>query len=113
MSSTPNTWINALIGAVVTIVFSFTMISPVLGGAAAGFLQKNDGVRVGAISGLIAVVPVILSALGLVGLFGLISIPAAIGIVVILLALILIPVYVIGLSALGGYLGVYIRDELV
>lgn len=112
MGTKPNTLINALIGAVVTIVLSFTMISPVLGGAAAGFLQQKDGARVGAISGLIAVVPVILSVFGLIGVLGFLSIPAAIGIFVIVLGLLLIPIYVIGLSALGGYLGVYLRDEL-
>ena len=58
-----DTLLNALLGALVTVVLSFTGFSPILGGAAAGYLQQNgpgDGARVGALSGLVASLPVLL-----------------------------------------------------
>lgn len=58
--SESNTLINGLIGAVVTVILSFTVVSPIVGGAVAGYLEKTDGVRVGAISGGIAVLPLLL-----------------------------------------------------
>jgi hypothetical protein len=60
---TPNTVLNALLGALVTATTAlFVPFSPVLGGAAAGYLQggeTSDGLKIGAISGLIALVPLL------------------------------------------------------
>jgi|APHM01.1.fsa_nt_gi hypothetical protein len=63
---TGDTWMNALIGAAVTVVTSFTGVSPVIGGAVAGYLNRVDGATVGALSGALAAVPLVL----LVFLFG-------------------------------------------
>jgi hypothetical protein len=114
---TGNTYLNALIGAVATVLLSFTGISPVLGGAAAGYLEggeTSDGLRVGAISGAIASLP----ALGLLFLI-LFLIPVApepgvvIGGGVLLLGIVaLVFGYVVALSAIGGVIGAYAKREL-
>lgn len=112
MATTGNTWLNALIGAVATFLLSFTMVSPVLGGALAGYLERGDGVRVGALSGLIAALPLVLLAFLLLGLLSVGGGPPLAGFFVFVVAVIFLPAYTIALSALGGYLGVYLRDEL-
>jgi hypothetical protein len=121
-----DTLINALIGAVVTVILTFTIFSPILGGGIAGYLQngtREEGARVGAISGVIAAVPVLALAFLFGGLFltgsmlgfggmmgGGIGVPRAFGILV-LFGLVWALVWTIGLSALGGYLGAYIATE--
>ena len=112
--STGSTWLNALIGAIATIVLSFTIVSPVLGGALAGYLERSGGVRVGAIAGVIAAIPVLLLGIAFVGLFpawggG----PRVASLLFVVLLLFLVPLYIIGLSALGGYLGVYVRTDVL
>ena len=112
-SSEPNTVLNAIIGAVVTVVFSFTVLSPVLGGAVAGFLEKGDGLRVGALSGAIATLPIVV--FGLLGLaaFGLFAGMASVFFLLFLLvAFPFVLLFIVGLSALGGILGVYLAEEL-
>lgn len=110
-----DTWLNALLGALVTIVLSVTVFSPVLGGAVAGYLQgpdTGDGLRVGALSGVLAAIPgilvfatlgtVVLGTLGLVeggALFG------AVGLLVGALLVVVVVAYAALLSALGGYVG--------
>jgi hypothetical protein len=113
---TSNTYLNALIGAVAGVVLSFLPFSPVLGGAAAGYLERRDGLRVGTIAGLFMAVPF----LGLLVLFG--GFVAAflgfgdvfaagsilvVGVVVFLFTV----VYTVLLSAVGGLVGVYVADE--
>ncbi|AZQ14948.1 DUF5518 domain-containing protein [Halorubrum sp. PV6] len=122
--NTESTLLNAFIGAVATAVLSFTGISPVLGGALAAYLEGGDreaGLRVGAYSGLIASIPVVgLLLLGLVflpflGFFGFpLEAGLAIGGVVVFGAIIVVGgiVYTVALSALGGYVGSYLHDEL-
>ena len=114
---TDNTYLNALIGAIATVLLSFTGISPVLGGAVAGYLEggeTSDGLRVGAISGAIASLP----ALGilLVALF-LIPVapdPGAVigGGLIALVIVALVFAYVMTLSAVGGAIGAYAKREL-
>jgi len=115
-----NTLVNAVIGAVATVVLTFLPFSPLLGGALAGYLQGGDesaAIRVGALSGLIAAIPLVfaltvvatiipfLPAFGTAGsitaLFGIF------GIIVLTFSLI----YSVGLSALGGLLGQYVARE--
>lgn len=112
----PNTLLNALIGAAATVFLSFVPFSPVLGGAVAGYLQEGDGVRVGAISGVFAAIP--LALIGLV--FFLVAVGVAVGgpgggtvwvVLVILIMLAFLAAYTVGLSALGGVLGVYLKRE--
>lgn len=113
VDSNRNTWRNALVGAIATVVLSFTVVSPILGGALAGYLECDDGVRVGAISGVLSVLPLLLFVLVFVGLApssG--GVPAAIGIVVIVAIFLLFPLYVVTLSALGGHLGVALSARL-
>lgn len=115
-----DTLVNALIGAVVTIVLSFTTISPVLGGGVAGYLQRGDrseGVRIGAISGAIAALPFLV----LFFLFGGFILPGTMmgdgmgipgGFVLFLFVMLVFALaWTVGLSALGGYLGVYVATE--
>jgi hypothetical protein len=110
---------DAVIGAVVTVVLSFTGFSALLGGGIAGYLQAEPpkrGARVGAISGGIAVLPIVLVlVLGFVLYLGQ---PSALGVggglnlVIILFVMFpLLFAWVIGLSAVGGYLGGYLRSE--
>lgn len=112
---TSNTYVNALIGAVVAVVVSFIPFSPVLGGAVAGYLERRDGLRVGTIAGLFTALPL----LGLLVLFG--GVVGALlgvrelfagGILLIgLVAFLFVAVYTVALSALGGVLGVYVAEE--
>ena len=67
-----DTLVNGFLGAVVTVVLSFLPFSPLLGGMVAGYLEggeRGDGVRVGAIAGAIALVPLVAFGL-LVSVFG-------------------------------------------
>jgi hypothetical protein len=110
---------NAAIGAVVTVVLSFTGFSALLGGGIAGYLQGEPpkrGARVGAISGGIAVLPILLVlVLGFVLLLGQ---PAALGVtggvelaIILFVMFPLLFAWIIGLGAVGGYLGGYLRTE--
>lgn len=100
--------INAVIGAAATLVLSFTFFSPLAGGAFAGYLQKRNGVRVGALSGLIAAVVLLPFSLGFAYLL-------AGGLSLTILITYIIPLavvlYTLVLSALGGFLGVYLAQE--
>lgn len=121
-----DTGVNALIGAVVTVVASGTMVGPVVGGAVAAYLEggsRDDGLRVGVYSGLIALVPFLLfaafavSMLGLMGGgfmgpgHGMFGLGFAFGSVAFLFVLLFWLVYVLGLSALGGWLGNYLKYD--
>ena len=115
-----DTLLNALIGAVVTVVLSFTGFSPLLGGGVAGYLQRgerSDGLRVGALSGAIAAIPFLL----LFGLFGGfvftgsmmgpgMGLPGATALVFVF-GIVFALAWSIALSAVGGYLGVYLATE--
>lgn len=111
-----DTLTNAVIGAVASIVLVFLPFSPALGGALAGYLQGPDtdeGLRVGALSGAIAAVPLVLLAV-LAGAFLLGVAPtraAVVFLLFVLLALLFALVYGVGLGALGGLLGAYLRGE--
>jgi len=110
---------NAAIGAVVTIVLSFTGFSALLGGGIAGYLQKvppKRGAKTGAISGGIAVVPILL-VLGLG--FGLFLLqPSALGVlepvelsIILFVMFPLLFAWIIVLSAAGGYVGAYLYSN--
>lgn len=119
-ASERNTLVNALLGAVVTVVFSFVPLSPVLGGMLAGYLQRGtrgEGLRVGALSGLFAAVPFVLFVLFVVSALTAIPVGAdglALGLAGLALAVTLFAfaaVYAVGLGAIGGYLGAYVAAE--
>lgn len=111
----PNTAINALIGAAITVITAFFIpLSPVLGGATAGYLEganADNGLKIGAISGLIALLPllVIVPVLLVVLIFDPIAAVSFVVIIAIIAAF--LATYTIGLSALGGVLGVYLYKE--
>lgn len=114
------TWINAIVGAVITLGLSFTGFSPLLGGGVAGYLQAEppaSGAKVGAVSGAIAAIPLLLLVILGFGLFA--AVPAGAGgfhggIEVALIFGVMLPMmllWFVGLSAAGGYLGAYIHTE--
>lgn len=99
----------ALLGAVVTTVTASIPLSPILGGAVSGFHGRTIGVsaiRHGALSGGLAVLPLVFPGVALVGAaatggFGLL----AVTVVVLLAGLV---VYGTVLGAVGGLVGVLI-----
>lgn len=118
-----DTILNAVIGAVVTVVLSFTGFSPLIGGGVAGYLQRGSrtgGAKVGALSGGLAFLPFLLVVVLAFGFFaagpiagGGLGVPGFVELLVILL--VMFPLFLlwnVGLGAAGGYLGVYLRDEL-
>jgi hypothetical protein len=114
-------WGNALLGAIVTVVLSFVPFSPVLGGATAGYLEGPDrraGVRVGAVSGAIASLPLMLLVVGVAFLvpIGVTVADVGFGVPVLVLllllgVLLLVAAYGAGLGALGGYVGAAVAER--
>lgn len=105
------TWVNALIGAVATVVFSFTMVSPVLGGAVAGYLERTDGAKVGAIAGVFAILPLFLLLVPVFAFVGLVGFPVSLVFVLVPFVVVVIATYTVALSALGGFIGEYLYQE--
>lgn len=124
-----DTLVNAVIGGIVTLMTGgFVPFAPVLGGAIAGYMEggtRDDGLRIGAYAGLIALIPFVLlmvfvsSILGAIGFgFGMMGggphmfgLSAGIGAAFMVFVLFFGAVYVVGLSALGGWLGNYVKYD--
>lgn len=122
---------NELIGAAVTVFASFLPFSPVFGGAVSGYLEANSGRRgrvdievgawIGAVSGLIASVPLALAVFFLIGVVSLLMgigfgwLPAVstafLGVFVLFYVLVVV-MYTVLLGALGGMAGVYVAMEV-
>lgn len=117
MTTSGNTFMNAIVGAIVTIVLSWLPLSPVLGGAAAGYLQRGDqrdGAKVGGLAGLIATVPLFLSLLFIVPLFvfapfGVPVMPFN-GILFAFTLFVLLFLYMVVLGLIGGIVGIYLAE---
>jgi hypothetical protein len=116
----PDTATNAIVGAVVSVVGGFIPLSPLLGGAVAGYLERADrtaGARVGGFSGLVASVPIfVLFAFLIGGLFVVsaeISVGIGAGVVALTLAaaLLVAVAYMVLLGAVGGYVGAYLNED--
>lgn len=113
-----DTLLNAAIGAAVSIVLSFLPFAAVLGGAVAGYLQVTEkdlgeGARVGALSGAIALVPVVLLLFALGSFIPFLPLEfGAFSFLVIVVVLFTAVVYFLGAGALGGAIGAYLVDEL-
>lgn len=114
-SNDPDSITLATIGAVVTIVTSFVPLSPILGGLVSGYLRDGDGAdgaRIGAYAGLAAAVPFALLGLFLLGGIGIATAELGLGGLGVFVGLALVfsfgvgAAYLVGLSALGGYIGV-------
>lgn len=118
-----DTLVNAVLGALVTILLtSLIPFAPVAGGALSGYLEggsRDDGLRVGAVSGAIALVPLVLfiAFAGsfflamFAGGFGMSRMMGGFGAVALFFGLLFGLVYVVGLSALGGWLGNYVKYD--
>ncbi len=118
-----STAVNALIGAVASVVLFFLPFQTVVGGVVAGYLQgpdTDDGLWVGALAGVFMLVPLLLVLLLFGGAvlavlpflsgeaFGL----GALGFVAFLVVLVVGGLYTVGLAALGGVLGAWVNREL-
>ncbi|MFC7132426.1 MULTISPECIES: DUF5518 domain-containing protein [Salinibaculum] len=109
-------WILGVVGAIVGVVLGFVPFSPVIGGAAAGYLDPDrtaSGVGTGTLAGLFATLPVLVVAVFAgAGLF--VGLPGDVaGIVAVVLAVgVLISLaYLVVLSVLGGYFGGWLRKR--
>ena len=109
-------WILGVVGAMVGTLLGFIPLSPALGGAVAGYLDPDpaaSGLGVGTLAGLVAALPAFVVTLFVgVGLVdglrpGLVP-PAT---VILAAAVLGSLVYLVGLSAVGGYLGRWVRDN--
>lgn len=108
-----STGFNALIGGIAGVLLSFIPLSTLLGGAVAGYLEggtTNAGIRVGAYAGLIMLVPFVF-LFSAIMLFVMGGAPAAFWLVVVFM-FVFGALYTVGLSILGGVLGVYIKNEI-
>lgn len=114
-SESTATLLNAIIGAVVGVVLSFIPFSPILGGAVAGYLEGGSGrrgLKVGALAGFLMLIPLLFFAMFLlIMIFGFAREGAAIAFAGIFIMFFMM-IYTLGLSILGGYLGVYLKKEL-
>lgn len=113
-------WINAVIGAVVAVVLSFVPLSPILGGGVAGYLHRGTrmaGAKVGAVSGLLAALPVfavftlLFGGIGLGALFEGSAAGLAIFLGIMFFGVLITAAVAGGMGALGGYLGVMIQER--
>jgi hypothetical protein len=127
-ADSPNTLVNALLGGIAAVVLAFLPFSTVLGGALAGYLQGPDtgeGLRVGALAGVVAAVPFALLVFLFGGMmlafvpFGMgmgmdprVGVFGTVGVLLFLLFVVVALVYTVGLAALGGVLGAYLNREL-
>ncbi|MUW15599.1 hypothetical protein GJ633_13900 [Halorubrum sp. CBA1125] len=106
--------VYGLAGGVAGSVLSFVPFAPVLGGGIAAYLLDGgttDGMKTGAVAGVVASVPFALFLLFFLFLLGIVGAPASFGVLVVVVILFSI-VYTVAFSVLGGYLGVYVRREL-
>jgi hypothetical protein len=116
-SDEPNTLLNGLVGAVVTVLTAPLLpFAAIFGGGVAGYLQQGDfveGAKVGAISGAIAAIPAFFLVWLVVGFFLLGMDPVfALGSFFAVVVFVFVVGYLVGAGALGGALGVYVRREL-
>ncbi|WP_254543481.1 DUF5518 domain-containing protein [Halomarina pelagica] len=115
------TLLNAVIGAIVTVVLSFVPLSPVIGGAVAGYLQRGDrraGASVGALSGVFASLPLVGALLFLGGVLTFVPVidtltplVGTVGVALVVGAFLAVALVAALLGALGGFIGVYVRQE--
>jgi|GEM_PF-462395 len=115
------TWTDATAGGVVTAVTSFLLpFAPMLGGFAGGYLHRNErtsATRVGALSGLLSVLPLAVALLFVtagivVGTLRVDAVGAALLVVgIVLVSLLFTALFSGGFGALGGYLGGQLRDR--
>lgn len=111
---------NAAIGAVVPVFLFFLPFAAVIGGGIAGYLEAADGrteyadgLKVGVLSGVIALVPFVLLLFAVGALVPFVPVEiAGLGILFAFVAFLAAAVYLLGAGALGGLVGVVIQGEL-
>lgn len=102
---------HALVGGLVSVLLSFTAVSPFLGGTVAGYLERRNGLRVGALAGVVAAIPLAVVFLLFAGfVLGVAGAPAEMGVVLVGFLLFAV-VYTVVLSAAGGWVGVWLFEE--
>lgn len=112
-----NPFVDALIGAAVTVVLSFLPLSPALGGGVSGYLHGGRGAVVGALSGLLSALPLLFVLYVLFGVFslalGTMGAPGGGVVVWIVLTLVAVAValYAVALGAVGGIVGEALADR--
>lgn len=111
-----STLLHGVVGGVAGVFLSFIPYSTVLGGGIAGYLEGGslrDGAVVGAVAGVVALVPFILLGLFVISVLGLFGGVAGAAVGVVLVAVIGAGlVYVVGLSIVGGVVGAYLKSEV-
>jgi hypothetical protein len=116
MDSAGNTFMNAVVGAVITLVLVVVPFAPAVGGASAGYLQHGalrDGAKAGTVTGLLVTLPLFLGVVALapIALFapaGVPSIPMN-PLAFVVFTLIATVAYAVGVAALGGSVGAYLH----
>jgi hypothetical protein len=106
--------IYGLLGGIAGSVLSFVPFATVLGGGVAGYLcggTSADGLKTGAVAGLIMTLPFVAMVVFLLFLLGIAGAPAEFG-AVALVVVGLGAVYTLGSGVIGGYLGHWLRGEL-
>lgn len=109
-------WILGVVGAIVSVVLSFIPFSPVLGGAAASYLdtdQTASGLGTGTLAGVIGGLPLlVITVFAGFGLFmGIPGDVAPAAAALLAFTAILTLLYFVALSAIGGYLGTWARKR--
>lgn len=121
-----DTLANSVIGTVVIVLTTpFVPFAPLAGGAVAGYLQGQDsdeGITVGAIAGLLSVVPLLLLFVVLGNLFvflftvggaGITEVLGGVGVVVVITLFFSLLFYAVLLGAVGGGIGSYLKAERI
>jgi len=114
-----DTLVNAVIGAVATAVLSgFVPFAPLFGGGIAGYLEggtRDDGLRAGVVSGALGLAVTLVFAVLVLTVFGVLAgVPmrmGAFGLFGLLFVGLFGTVYIVGLSAAGGWLGNYVKYD--
>jgi hypothetical protein len=106
----PSTVGTAILGALVTLVTWFVPFSPVIGGAVTGYVagtSRREAMGTGSLAGLFATVPVVVVSAAVTWAL-LVESTAGVSVFVgfmLTISLLLGIAYMVGLSAVGGYLG--------
>lgn len=103
---------NALIGAIVSVATSFIPLSVLIGGGVAGYIHLDDrwaGAMVGAFTGVLLMIPWVVVGGSLI--IGIVLADFFMTAFILVLSLLFISVFNIGLGAVGGYVGTYLRNR--